>query len=297
MKQLLLISSFFLVFSGAIAQEKVYPGNYELAARFSPEKMRKMVFSTSVSPHWLKKSDRFWYEYKTSEGNNWYLVDPVRKSKTTLFDKDKLAMEITKIMKDPVDGQHLDLDDLKFMEDENTIRFKIKGTEEVLKKDWAEIKEKNKNAKDSLEKKTFVFQYNIGNQQLVEITDAEEDPKRLSWASISPDSSKVVFAKQNNLYWMDKENFLKAVKDEKDSTIVEHQLTTDGEENFGYGFSGRGEDNVEVEKNKDKRKRVGVLWNEASTQFVFTRSDDRKVKDLWVLHNNRDPSLYDHLSE
>lgn len=289
MKQLLLFTSFFLIFSGAIAQEKVYPGNYELAARFSPEKIRKMVFSTSVSPHWLKKSDRFWYEYETSDGKNWYLVDPVRKSKTTLFDKDKLAMEITKIMKDPVDGQHLKLDDIKFMEDENTIRFKIKGTEEVLKKDWDEIKEKNKSAKDSLEKKTFVFQYNIGNQQLVEIVDAEKDPKRLSWASISPDSSKIVFAKHNNLYWMDKENFLKAAKDEKDSTIVEHQLTTDGVEDFGYGFSGRGEDNVEVEKNKDKRKRAGVLWNEASTQFVFTRSDDRKVKDLWVLHNTRDP--------
>ncbi|MEN2281525.1 DPP IV N-terminal domain-containing protein [Algoriphagus sp. SE2] len=289
MKQALLFISFLLVYHGNFAQEKTYPGNYELAARFSPEKMRKMVFSTSVSPHWLKKSDRFWYEYETSNGKNWYIVDPVRKTKSQMFDRDKLAMEITKIMKDPFDGKHLKLEDLKFLEDENSIRFKVKGTEEVLKKDWAEIKEKNKNAKDSLEKKKFVFKYNISNQTLVEITDAEEDPKRLSWASISPDSSKVVFAKQNNLYWMDKENFLKAVKDEKDSTIVEYQLTTDGEEDFGYGFSGRGEDNVEVEKNKDKRKRVGVLWNEASSQFVFTRSDNRKVKDLWVLHNTRDP--------
>ena len=289
MKQALLFIAFLMVFQGSFAQEKIYPGNYELAARFSPEKMRKMVFSTSVSPHWLKKSDRFWYEYETSNGKNWYIVDPVRKTKSQLFDRDKLAMEITKIMKDPFDGQHLKLEDLKFMEDENSIRFKVKGTEEVLKKDWAEIKEKNKNAKDSLEKKTFVFQYNIGNQTLTEIVDAEKDPSRMSWASISPDSSKVVFAKHNNLYWMDKENFLKAVKDEKDSTIVENQITTDGEEDFGYGFSGRGEDNVEVEKNKDKRKRAGVLWNEASTQFIITKTDERKVKDLWVLHNTRDP--------
>ena len=92
MKQLLLLASFFVVFSGAIAQENVYPGNYELAARFSPEKMKKMVFSTSVSPHWLKKSDRFCYEYGTRDGKNWYIVDPARKTKTTLFDKDKLAM-------------------------------------------------------------------------------------------------------------------------------------------------------------------------------------------------------------
>ncbi|WP_240510924.1 S9 family peptidase [Algoriphagus antarcticus] len=273
----------------AFSQEQVYTGNYELASRFSPEKMKKLVFSTSVSPHWLKKSDRFWYEYKTSAGNNWYLVDPARKSKSQLFDKDKLAMEITKITKDPVDGQHLELEDLKFLEDENTIKFKVKGTEEVLKKDWAEIKEKDKSKKDSMEKKTFVFHYTISTQQLTEIKDAPEDPERMSWANISPDSSKVVFAKHNNLFWMDKENFLKAVKDEKDSTIVENQITEDGEEDFGYGSNGRGEDNEEVEKNKDKRKRAGVLWNDASTQFVTSRSDDRKVKDLWVLHNTRDP--------
>src|SRR5690606_6512500 len=103
-----------------------------LAARFSPEKMKKLVFSTQVDPHWLKKSDRFWYEFETSSGKNWYLIDPVRKTKSQLFDKDKLAMEITKITKDPVDGQHLKLDDLKFLEDENTIKFKVKGTEDVM---------------------------------------------------------------------------------------------------------------------------------------------------------------------
>lgn len=289
MKHILLAFALCLTFHTAFSQEQIYKGNYELAARFSPEKMKKLVFSTSVSPHWLKKSDRFWYEYETSNGRNWYLVDPVRKTKSQLFDKDRLAMEITKITKDPVDGQHLKLENLKFLEDENTIKFGIKGTEEVLKKDWAEIKEKDKSKKDSMEKKTFVFHYNISNQQLTEITDAPKDPERMSWANISPDSSKVVFGKQNNLYWMDKENFLKAVKDEKDSTIVENQLTEDGEEYFGYGSSGRGEDNVEIEKNKDKRKRAGVLWDDASSQFVISRVDERKVKDLWVLHNTREP--------
>lgn len=211
------------------SQQKPYKGNYELVARFSPEKLKKMVFSTSVSPHWLKRSDQFWYEYKTSDGNNWYLVDPVRKSKKQLFNKDKLAMEISRITKDPVDGQHLELDDLRFMEDENTIKFKVKGSEDVLKSDWEEIKEKDKNSKDSMEKRTFVFHYNIRNQQITEIIDAPKDDKRLSWASISPDSSRIVFAKHHNLFWMDKENFMKAVNDEKDSTIVEHQLTKNGE--------------------------------------------------------------------
>ena len=289
MRATLLVLGFILISFSGFAQEPITKGNYELAARFSPEKLKRMIFTTAVDPHWLKKSDRFWYEYETSEGKNWYMVDPVRKSKTPLFDKDKLAMEITKIVKDPFDGQHLKLDDMKLMEDENTIRFKVKSTEDVVKKDWAEIKAKNKSSKDSLEKRTFVFQFNITTQQLTEIKDAEKDPKRLAWASISPDSSKVVFSKNFNLFWMDKENFLKAVKDEKDSTIVQHQLTTDGVKDYEYGGRGFGEDNVEEEKNKDNRKRAGILWSADSKQFILSRADSRLVKDLWVLHNSRDP--------
>ncbi|MDF2157178.1 DPP IV N-terminal domain-containing protein [Algoriphagus sp. CAU 1675] len=288
MRKSILVLGLFFTYLVSSAQETIYPGNYELAARFSPEKLKKMIFSTSVNPHWMKKSDRFWYEYETSEGKFWYVVDPVRKTKTALFDRDKLAMEITKVVKDPFDGQHLKLDDLKLLEDENTIRFKVKSTQDVVKSDWAEIKEKNKNAKDSLEKKVFTFLFNISSQQLQEI-ETEKDPKRLSWANISPDSSKVVYMKNYNLYWMDKENFLKAVKDEKDSTIVENQLTSDGEKDYEYGWAGRGDDNVEEEKKKDDRKRAGVLWSQDSKQFVLTRTDSREVKDLWVIHNTRNP--------
>jgi len=289
MKSSILSFSFILITFWGFAQQAAEKGNYELAARFSPDKLKKMIFSTSVDPHWLKKSDRFWYTYETSDGKFYYIVDPAKKTKSNLFDRDKLASEITKIVKDPFDGQHLDLEDLKFLDDENTIRFRVKSSEQVLKKDWDKIKEKNKNAKDSLEKRTYEFHYNLSNQQLTEIKDADNDPERQSWANIAPDSSRIVFAKNHNLYWMDKANFLKAVKDEKDSTIVEYHLTKDGEKDYDYGTGGRGEDNVDEEKNKDKRKRAVVLWSEDSQQFVFTRSDNRKVKDLWVIHHTKDP--------
>ncbi len=288
MKQLLFVVMFCASLS-AVAQRKTPTPNYELAARFSPEKLKKMIFSTSVDPHWFKNSDRFWYEYETTAGKNWYLVNPATASKTAMFDKDALAADLTRIMKDPVDGQHLDLTGLRLLDDENTIEFKVKGTQEVLKKDWEEIKAKNKSAKDSMEKKQFVFRYDINSRTLTEIKDPEEEAKRLAWANIAPDSSRIVFARYNNLYWMDKANFLKAVKNEDDSTIIEHAITTDGEENYSYGGGGRGEDNVEQEKNKKKRQRAFVLWAPNSKQFIVTRTDERKVKDLWVIHNTRDP--------
>lgn len=288
MKKITFLLSCLLLAFSSLAQQPSSKGNYELAARFSPDKLKKMIFSTSVDPHWMKKSDRFWYEYETSQGKKWVLVDPVRRTKSPLFDADKLAAELTKAVKDPFDGQHLKLDNMKLLGDENTLQFTVKSTADVLKKDWAELKAKNKNAKDSLEKKVHTFQFNLTSQQLKEIETVKE-PTRLAWANIAPDSSKVVYVKNFNLYWMDKANFLKAVKDLKDTTLVEQALTTDGVADYEYGWGDRGDDNVEVEKKKNDRKRAPVLWSTDSKQFILTRTDQRKVKDLWVIHHTRDP--------
>jgi dipeptidyl aminopeptidase/acylaminoacyl peptidase len=288
MKKIAFLLSCLLLGFSSFAQQPISKGNYELAARFSPDKLKKMIFSTSVDPHWMKKSDRFWYEYETSQGKKWVLVDPIRRTKTPLFDTDKLAAELTRAVKDPFDGQHLKLDNMKLLADENTLQFTVKSTAEVLKKDWAELKAKNKNSKDSLEKKVHTFQFNLISQQLKEIETVKE-PTRLAWANIAPDSSKVVYVKNFNLYWMDKANFLKAVKDLKDSTLVETAITKDGVADYEYGWGDRGDDNVEVEKKKNDRKRAPVLWSADSKQFILTRTDQRKVKDLWVIHNTRDP--------
>ena len=288
MKKIAFLLSCLLLGFSSFAQQPISKGNYELAARFSPDKLKKMIFSTSVDPHWMKKSDRFWYEYETSQGKKWVLVDPIRRTKTPLFDTDKLAAELTRAVKDPFDGQHLKLDNMKLLADENTLQFTVKSTAEVLKKDWAELKAKNKNSKDSLEKKVHTFQFNLISQQLKEIETVKE-PTRLAWANIAPDSSKVMYVKNFNLYWMDKANFLKAVKDLKDSTLVETAITKDGVADYEYGWGDRGDDNVEVEKKKNDRKRAPVLWSADSKQFILTRTDQRKVKDLWVIHNTRDP--------
>jgi len=288
MKKIILSLSCLLVIFSSFAQLPASKGNYELAARFSPDKLKKMIFSTSVDAHWMKKSDRFWYEYETSQGKKWLLVDPVRRTKTPLFDSDKLAAELTRAVKDPFDGQHLKLDNMKLLADENTLQFTVKSTAEVLRKDWAELKAKNKNSKDSVEKKVHSFQFNLISQQLKEI-ETEKEPTRLAWANIAPDSSKVVYVKNFNLFWMDKANFLKAVKDLKDTTLVENAITKDGVADYEYGWGDRGDDNVEVEKKKNDRKRAPVLWSADSKQFIITRTDQRKVNDLWVIHNTREP--------
>lgn len=272
---------------------EITKANYSMAGRFSPKKIEKMVFSTYVDAHWLKLSDRFWYSYETPGGKIFYIVDPVRKSKTQIFDNVKMAAELTSLTKDPYDALHLPIDRIKFVNGEKAIQFEVESTQDEEKKEEADTtkieKDKNKKTpKKKPEKKKFTFQYDLSTRTLTLLEDYEKPKDNPRWASISPDGETIVFAKQHNLYWMDKGNYKKALEDEEDSTIIEHQLTTDGEEYYSYG-SGRGETNVDKEKNKDKRKPSYILWSPDSKKITLTRSDSREVKDLWVINAVADP--------
>lgn len=293
MRYILVVCMLFISIAVFSQQQAPVKGNYALAARFSPDKIAKMLFSTSVDPHWLKLSDRFWYVYETREGKFWYIVDAAKGTKQKIFDQAKLAAEITKIVKDPFDAQHLPIERLKFVKDENSIRFEIKSTQDEEKKDTA-------NKKDSIgrrtagqqevkkEKKIFFFEYNLLTGTLTHLKDYEKPKERATWASFSPDQKVIIFSKKFNLYWMDSANYRKAQIKEEDSTIVEHQLTTDGVENYSYG-GGANETNVDKEKNRNKRKPAFVSWSPDGKHFVISRTDNRKVKDLWVINNIAEP--------
>lgn len=286
MRSLRLILVFVLFATITFAQNTPsVKSNYQLAARFSPKKLEKLIFSTNVDPHWLKKTERFWYVYETTEGKKWYIVDPVKGEKKLLFDNADLAAKITRIVKDPFDAQHLGLDSMRFIKDENWIQFEVKSTQEIEKKDTT-VKKGTPPVK---EKKIFYFEYNIITGELTELSDFKKPKRKPGWASVSPDGNMIVFGRNYNIYWMDKANYEKALKNEDDSSIVENALTKDGVEFFSYGSDGNGENNVDKEKNKKKRKSVFALWSSDSKHFVMERTDNRKVKDLWVLNALSDP--------
>ena len=259
--------------------------NYDLAARFSPKKLDKMIFSLSVDPHWLKQSNKFWYVYETSEGKQWMIVDPVKNEKKVMFDKEQLAASLTRIIKDPFDAQHLPIDSLKFIKDENWIQFEVKSSIDIDKPGA------KKDAKAEKIKKVFYFEYNLATAQLNELVGFTKPKRKPSWANISPDQSKVVFGRNYNLYYMDKANYEKALINEEDSTIVETAITKDGLQNFSWHSEGGagGETNVDIEKNKNKRKPVFGYWSENSKQLAIVKVDNSKVKDLWVINSIADP--------
>ena len=283
MKRLVLLLAMLLSVCLVSAQQTYHQkANYDLASRFSPKKLEKMIFSTAVDPHWTKSGNKFWYMYETTAGKKWVVVDPVKMTKTAMFDNDKLAANLTRIVKDPFDGKHLSIENLKFVRDDNWIRFEVKSSLEVEKKD------STKKANAAKEKKVFYFEYHISADSLVELKDHKKPVAKPSWANVSPDQKWVVYAKNFNLYRMDTANMRKAALNDQDSTIIEEQLTKDGIQYYGFG-EGFGESNVEQLANAKKRKSVPVLWSPNSQHFVVMRTDSRKVKDLWVINSIAEP--------
>ncbi|MEG1650081.1 MAG: DPP IV N-terminal domain-containing protein, partial [Rikenellaceae bacterium] len=271
--------------------------NYELPARFTPDKMQRLVFSTNVSPHFLKNENEFWYEYKTSEGNTWYIVDALKGTKRVLFDNAKMAAQISELMQDPYDAQHLPIKNIRFNDDGHSFIFEVVSSQDMTKDEQADYEEyrqkeetdEDKVQKDSPMKKTVFFNYDIQTGKIAKLPDYKEPYDDPSWASPSPDGELVIFARDCNLFYMDKANFEKAKKNAKDSTIVEHQITTDGIEGFSWSGTSYSDTNVDKKKNEHNRKGVYVSWSEDSKHFLIGRTDDRKVGDLWVINNTAKP--------
>ena len=261
MKKVLLTIVAAICCLGVSGQEKVTKANYALAERFSAKKVNQMVFSTRVMPNWFRDGDRFWYEWKTPQGTSYYLVDPAKGTRNEIFDMEKLAMQVTEQVRYPFDAAHIPMRNLKLKED-RYFHFDIVSG---LNKD----------------KDTTYFRYDIVTRKLD--TVGKEKKKYPMWASVSPDGKVGVFAKGSNLWIMDSTNLRKAAVNEKDTTLVEYKLTTDGIRQFGYGY---GNYTGDTEKDSTKRHNPGhIVWSPDSRHFATMKWDMRKLSDLWVINS------------
>ena len=295
------------------APTRVTKSNYELAARWTADKVGKLVFDTSVNPHWLETGDRFWYSYETSQGRHFYLVDPVKKSKAPVFDNARMAAMLTTITKTPYDSQHLPITTFKFIKKDTAIKFEVeqpKDTdvapvkvagpgedEETDQTDDSEPQQRRGGAAAAGDAesttKTLSFEYDLTTGKLTMLGD-DKPTKKPRWASVSPDDKTVVFARGHNLFMMDADNYAKAQKKADDTTIVETQITTDGEEHFGYERRLTEDDKKTYQKDEKARKdyrqpSIGIFWSRDSKKFSVNRNDERKVADLWVINSLSNP--------
>ncbi|MGC1106577.1 MAG: DPP IV N-terminal domain-containing protein [Candidatus Acidiferrales bacterium] len=297
--------------------------NYTLAARFVPSQVSKLVFDTEVTPHWFELSDRFWYSYETPEGVHYWVVDPLRRSRTPLFDNAKLAAQLSALTNFPYDAQHLPIKNLKLVNKDTALQFEVEVSKDAVipneakKQQDAEetIQEDNQHnqtqrtgqrqqendqsqgAEAKPETRKIYFEYDFATEKLTRLDGLEAPPVKPMWASISPDERTIVFARGYNLYMMDAGNYAKAAKNPGDKSVIEVQLTTDGVDKYSYA---RVLVDEEIEQLKKSQKgdtnqagprtpAVPISWSKDSKKFALIRSDERKVADLWVIHTLANP--------
>ncbi len=305
------------------APVKQTKANYELAAQWTPARMGKLVFETSVTPHWLEQGDRFWYTFENSKGRKFYIVDPVKKTRTFVFDPVKLAAQLTAATGMPYESQHLPITTIRFVKNDTTIQFDlnvprdavIPGEKKTSTSSQTTTDTGNGNDNEPQQQgrggrggatppgrneKALHFEYELTSSKLTLLDEAPV--RKPAWASISPDEKTIVFSRNRNLYMMDAANYAKALVKADDTTIVETRLTQDGIEDFGYG-GGRGmggdqqqqeqNDSTQQGENQDnlrQRSAAGnVAWSRDSKKFAMVRRDSRKVEKLWVINSLASP--------
>src|SRR5271170_2425154 len=237
--------------------------NYALEARFLPASVNQLVFDLSVTPHWFTLSDKFWYSYRTTDGTKYYIVDPVKKSKTLLWDNAKVAAALSTLTNFPYDAQHLPIKRLRLVDKDTHMRFEVEirkdgvipnepekkaqddgsqqGNESEVKQSDEKLKEDKQTGQQGQraqsssqtpeppeEPRILSFEYDLASAKITRLDNVEPMHKKPMWAAVSPDEKTVVFARGQNLFMMDADSYAKALKKAGDPAVVEIQLTTDG---------------------------------------------------------------------
>jgi dipeptidyl-peptidase 4 len=282
----------------APSQQAELPPNYQLAARFMPAELRQLVFDTAVNPHWFTRSDRFWFSYRTTRGTDFYLVDPDARTRKPLWDNEKMAEQLSLLTGMAYDAQHLGIQGPQLAEDDAAIRFYVviradsvlPGTEDPDQPQVLKAPAKPKPRK-------LYFLYTLSSGRLDRLDDYKERVQPL-WANVSPDGQVVLFARGSNLFMMDRDNYAKAQRNPSDPGIVETQLTTDGVPKYGYAqplvpelaAALQKQDKADANDPKGMRQPcLAIHWSQDGGKFALVREDDRKVPDLWTIHNLAKP--------
>ncbi|HJP83174.1 MAG TPA: DPP IV N-terminal domain-containing protein [Fimbriimonadaceae bacterium] len=286
----LFVAGIFLC--GSAQAQTVNRANWKLANRYTPEFLRQYVYSLSLTPGFINKSDNFWYSWRDSDGIKFWRVDPRAKKKAPLFDSAKMAAFLSDAVKKPYDTTNLPITAITFdTNNANLIRFTVENIrfEYDLKSEVLKNLGRATQGQDGQQGVGrgrggggggFQGGFGQGNRD---------------FRNYSPDRKTFVYAMDHNLYLVE-------VKDGKEQDPI--QLTKDGEKDYSFGsrqeqeeirqqFQQQDDEGEQTQnsatQNADKRVRANVTWSKDSKRFFVMRNDSRKVKDLYLVNSLSEP--------
>jgi len=180
--------------------------DYAHAENFLGYNTEQLVDHGRVMPNWLP-GDKFWYRILTSQGSEFILVDPAKKTRGQAFDHQKLAAAISTATGKTYEASKLPFRTFSFSDDLKSISFSADG------KSW----------KCDLQS----YQCTPDNA-MVGQSKAHTRRRGGDDEVASPDGSQVAYIKDYNLW-------VRNIK-----TGKETQLTTDGVKDFGYATDNAG---------------------------------------------------------
>lgn len=220
--------------------------DYEHAESFMNYRTEPYIDHGTVIPNWIS-GDLFWYRILTAQGSEFIKVNPVKGTRSSAFDQQKLASSLSAATGKTYEAANLPFQTVRFAEDGQSISFDAEG------KKW----------NCSLTAYTCIEAGMATGKPVVHAGK----PGRRGTANeiISPDGKKAAFLFEDNLWVRDI------------NSDQRKQLTTDGIKDFGYATDNAGWKHSE---------RPILLWSPDSKKIATYQQDQRKVSDMYLVTTN-----------
>lgn len=279
---------------GVMAALSVAQANWKAVQRFNNSYLGQHIYSTSLTPGWINKTDNFWYSWRDASGVKFWRVDPKAKKKVPLFDSVRMAALLSEVSKKPYDTTNLPITTVTFDEkNDKIIRFVV----EQVRYEYDAEKETLKSLGQARQGEGAAPPTGGqgGGQRFGGGQGGPGGQQRADFRNYSPDRKAYVYAQEHNL-------FLVEVVDGKDQPPI--QLTKDGERDYSFGArqtQGQQQQQQEQEQQQEQqqqqnqqqsretRVRANVTWSKDSKRFYVTRFDSRKVKELFLVNSLTEP--------
>jgi len=288
---------FVLPANHALAQNlQVTEPNYKQAYKFDRSYLNQFSYSTSVTPKWIGKTDRFWYSFRTSKGKNWFVVDPTKKTKDPLFDHVILVMKLSELSRKPVDANKLPLDRESLDKEGKKLKFVVGKFQYEYDLASTELKKLGKapartrfptgrrfRSREEFERFRRQFQQRQNKTQKKNKTKAKS--KRSTsrrGRTYSSDRKAYFFVKDFNLFVTQPDG------KKKTKTI---QITDDGKEDYTFSSRSRffGRRRRRGRSSTTLSRTRPTAWSKDSKSFYTTRSDSRGVQELFLVDSLGEP--------
>lgn len=228
--------------------------DYTRAERFLPWNASPIVAGDSVRPNWMVDKTRFWYRNKTGSGAEYVVVDPVRNTRSLLFDNGRLAAAMSVARDTAYEPGRLPFTSFRFTDHERAIEF-------------------------SANRKRFVC---VLATYACTVSDTLPDRRRFV---VSPDSTTEAFVSGYNV-WVRPFRRPGDTTTTRDST----QLTTDGERDWWYG---QGDPGPQQQLRRRPSGPPNLRWSPDSRRIAANRQDVRGVGLMpYISYTSQRPRMF-----